>query len=734
MPGGALSAGLLGAALLVVAVLGSRPAGTTGALRVLLVALRWLSAAALWLLAAQPSWWGERLAKDQGAIAVLWDTSASMGVGNPSRGSRAAALIERWRSSADGARARFYTLGDGVKPLAAGTKTLEVPAESGRTALWDGVEQLAGEVGQLGALVVVSDGADTTERAPPQKLDVRVHAVSVPDRTPLRDDGIASLHADAVAFLRSEGRVQADIRSSGLPAHEATIRLIRQGAASAQGGRSESSRVVDQQTVQLPEDGSVSVELRFEPAALGRELYALELDEAPQDDIPSNNRRAFIVRVTRDRLRVLHVSGRPSWDQRFLRGFLKRDPSIDLISFFILRSTFDLPNSDTSEMALIPFPTDELFSVHLSSFDVVILQNFNFGPYRMEGHLPRIAQYVREGGALAMLGGDLSFEAGGYATTPLASVLPVSLSDGGPKSKLAPGSFRPVLVRELARHPLLELHPDRTQNLSAWASLEPLTDVHRFLGLREGGHALLVHPKLRAGAERLPVLAAGRFGKGRSLALGTDTTWHWSMPTAAAGGDPAVYDRFWDRALRWLAKDPLLDPSQLSTDRERYAPGQAVHLRGVARGPDYTPRQPGEVSLWVVSPSEGDVQQVTVEPDVDGNLEAHFEAPTGVGIYELVLREGGSALASVPFLVERGGAELADPRPAPKALAELAIRTGGRSFATPEKAPDLASLDAVRTRTLGTERMTPFSTPWTAALVVALLCLEWWLRRRSALP
>ena len=48
--------------------------------------------------------------------------------------------------------------------------------------------------------------------------------------------------------------------------------------------------------------------------------------------MPENNKRAFLVRVTRDKLRVLLVAGQPSWDERFLRAFFKRDPAIDLIS------------------------------------------------------------------------------------------------------------------------------------------------------------------------------------------------------------------------------------------------------------------------------------------------------------------------------------------------------------------------------------------------------------------
>ena len=44
----------------------------------------------------------------------------------------------------------------------------------------------------------------------------------------------------------------------------------------------------------------------------------------------------YVLKVIRDKVRALQVVGRPSWDERLLRRLLKRNPNVDLISFFIL--------------------------------------------------------------------------------------------------------------------------------------------------------------------------------------------------------------------------------------------------------------------------------------------------------------------------------------------------------------------------------------------------------------
>ncbi len=56
-------------------------------------------------------------------------------------------------------------------------------------------------------------------------------------------------------------------------------------------------------------------------------------------------------------------------------------------------------------MSLIPFPTRELFEQELPSFDLIVLQNFEFRPTASATYLENIRSYVEGGGGLVMLGG-----------------------------------------------------------------------------------------------------------------------------------------------------------------------------------------------------------------------------------------------------------------------------------------------------------------------------------------
>ncbi len=723
VPGGATTALLFGVVLFCLCVAGSF-VQARGLRRVGLILLRWLSGVAIFALTSQPTFWAERVRTEPGKLAIVVDVSRSMGVrtNDETRAQRVQSLLAGWRDSPEGKDAEWYALGEDVAPiegqLGQPTDRLFSPRAP---ATWLGrrVSELS-QREDLGAVVVVSDGADTQGSGGPKELGARVHSVFAGDGRPLRDDAIVRIQPDAVAFLHGTARVHVTLASTGLGARALTVELKRQG------------RILASETVQVEEGGETSLELQFEPRDLGREVYAIELAVDDRDDVPENNVRPFMARVTRDRMRVLHVSGRPSWDQRFLRGFLKRDPSIDLVSFFILRSVHDLTMSSPSELALIPFPTDELFRQHLTSFDVVILQDFDYAPYQMQPYLPLIRDYVAQGGGLAMIGGSLSFDGGGYGSTPLAEVLPVRMRASDPAGAvIVEGSFSPEPVAGLLHHPLLELYPEPAQTVAAFRSLDPLVGANALLGVHKSGLVLLEHPSARTpDGSRLPVLSVGRYGRGRTLAFATDTSWHWSMPTAGRGKDPSAYDRFWDRGVRWLTRDPLLEPASVTLSRENYLPGASVEVTGLARDDSYRALKHQELVVEVRDATGAAHGRVSAQSDEQGRLQATLHAPSEPGAYQAVLLSEGKDLAQMPLLVELSGVELSDPRPRPEFLADLSNRSAGRFVSSAAQAPALKAFDASRSTSLGTERHAPFSQAQWAVLLFVLIALEWGLRRR----
>ena len=85
------------------------------------------------------------------------------------------------------------------------------------------------------------------------------------------------------------------------------------------------------------------------------------------------------------------------------------------------------------------------------------------------------------------------------------------------------------------------------------------------------------------------MLAVTDAGKGRTLALLTDTSWHWGFLAAGAGDDGRTFQRFWESAIRWLVRDPALTLLRVELDRVEYRRGQAAAARVRTLHADYTP-------------------------------------------------------------------------------------------------------------------------------------------------
>lgn len=771
IPGGAVAAALLAVALGLLAVAGLWDLRTVASRRARLglASLRVLSALVAWAVAVQPTWASEDVVRAPGNLVVLFDASRSMTVAagpDGTRAQRAERLAARWRaqggSEAGSARSavasRVLRFGADVREASLGSIASSLAAVDDDTRIVAALRRVVDDDADVGAVVVVSDGADRAAvaaraaraGAAPEgtgvdldalrRLGVRVHTVAVAPAEDLPDDAVVDVQADPTAFVRQPGRARVTVRSSrGGP----RVVSLRRGGA-----------VVREAVVDVPAGGEASVDLPFVLDRLGRYAFTVSVPVVDQDVVPENNERAFVVRVVRDKLRVLLVCGRPSWEQRFLRAFLRRDPSIDLVSFFILRTAADLTMSSPDELALIPFPTDELFSEHLGSFDVIFFQNFEFGPYQMASYLPGIRDFVLRGGSFAMLGGDLSFANGGYAETPLADVLPVTLPAGSAPEdqRVDLGAFRPALRADAVRHPVVALGADDARTAALWRALPELTGVNRFRRARDEARVLLEHPTLRdESGGPAPVLVLGERGRGRVLALATDETWRWGMQAQAGGQDDAVHERFWDRALRWLARDPALDPARLAVDRDAVGPRARVRVTGELRDSRYVPLAEQRVAIAVLDEAGVEAGRTEARTDADGRVQASLEAPETPGAYRVVAllaptagdvgparagRASGGAsgepapIAEDVLVVERGGPELADVRARPDVLRAIAEATGGQAYASIDDVPPLARLDASRARARALTVQRPLGGMGGFLALVVVFGAEWLSRRR----
>lgn len=183
----------------------------------------------------------------------------------------------------------------------------------------------------------------------------------------------------------------------------------------------------------------------------------------------------------------------------------------------------------------------------LGGYDVVVLSDIGANTLLIPpdtftsavvrpNRLSALKFWVHGGGALAMIGGYLSFQGieakANYRSTVIAEVLPVELELGDDREETPEG----------ARCSKTDLeHPITSKLEASWP---------RLLGFQrlqaKGGAEVLATVNDR------PLLVTGEFGTGRTLAFASDIGPHWVPPEFS---EWSGFGTLWSAAVSWLAKE-----------------------------------------------------------------------------------------------------------------------------------------------------------------------------------
>ncbi len=728
--------------------------------RGVLVGLRLLVYAIAVVLLLEPAVELKHVTKIKNHVAVLVDTSRSQTLQvdeGETRLGRAQAFLQRdavqrlLTTPHEDHLFDLFTFDQGVNPTTLqGAVDPKLPAEGDATRILEAVEDVTNRVGRrdLGGFVLLSDGIDSgllggrvrrgegldqETRAFIERLGVPIHVRTTARSEGLRDLAVEQVLYDDFAFVRNKVSVDVVLRVVGFEPATIPVTLRREG------------ELLQTQEVEVgPDATEYRVTFEFVPQQIGKEIYSISAPGYSGEALRENNRKDFVLKVIRDKIRALQVVGQPSWDERFLRQLLKNNPNVDLISFFILRTNENVQLVPNDELSLIPFPTRELFEDELGSFDVVLFQNFNFRPYGMSQYLPRIADYVRDGGGFAMIGGELSFTSGGYYGTALADILPVRIPPPGAREAMVDTrEFVPQLEEAGLRHPITQLAFDPALNREAWAALPPLEGTNLVLGPQEGATVLAAHPQIQANGQPLPVVTVQEVGEGRSMAVTTDTTWRWAMEGVGQGATSRPYFAFWNAAIRWLIQDPELKLLKVEVAETVVPPGGDAHVNVRLVRSDYAPAAgvTGQLDLLfrplaALDGQEAEATTALQRPfttDDRGLVELTLpvDQPGAWTVRAAATTEAGKLTDEDIFLVTLDTQELRSIQPREDLLQQLAQASGGSYAALPDDDADDLTFKPARVTQVNRRRVIEV---WDSlavfALICALLAAEWMLRRR----
>jgi uncharacterized membrane protein len=182
----------------------------------------------------------------------------------------------------------------------------------------------------------------------------------------------------------------------------------------------------------------------------------------------------------------------------------------------------------------------------LSAFDVVIISDIGANSFlipnetflrseKSPNRLELVADFVRDGGGLVMIGGYLSFSGidgkARFGMSPLADVLPVTMLSYDDRIEMSQGLDAEILEPD---HAVLGGTPAK------WPSLL-------------GYNRLIAKPDATVIARfgNDPILVVGTYGRGRTVAFASDLAPHWAPPEFL---EWPYYGKLWSAIAVWASK------------------------------------------------------------------------------------------------------------------------------------------------------------------------------------
>jgi hypothetical protein len=479
----------------------------------------------------------------------------------------------------------------------------EVPAAGAaftdlRLPLLRALERSGPDRGRVLGVVLLTDGQHNWGPSPAAKAGelgerkVPVFAVPLGALEPPPDIAVVAMKAPANVFKDVDANVEARVKVSGLPAQDVIVELLQGGKVNDP----EHTKTIHHDggdrlypvrfQVRMDRVGTQTLEVRARPA-----------DPRTREVSADNNRAAALVRVARDKARVLLVDGEARWEYHYLANALRRDRSMEPDGVVFLQprvgriSEAELEKTGNPRLTLpaAPPPAGEgrpELPDPLAKYDCIILGDV--APEQLPpAERRRLEKYVAErGGTLVLLAGKRSMPlAFAGDDDPLSRLLPVQQ----PHAVSPPAGFPVTLTHEGTLTPYLQMEPEPEKSAERWAGLP--RHFWGVVGRTKPGAVSLAFVADEAAPPAAAAAKAGKdtventqalivrqnYGFGRVLFVGLDSTWRWRFKV----GD-TYHHRFWGQVARWAASDKLL-------------PGGNRHVRFGSREPVY--RQGREVEV-----------------------------------------------------------------------------------------------------------------------------------------
>ena len=611
------------------------------------------------------------------------------------------------------------------------------PAEGLYTDLATNLQKAvsASEDEEIGGVVVVSDGRFNHGEDPlkvARMLGARgigLYPVTVGSRVPPRDIAVVKIASADVIHEKDPVEPRVLVKAAGFAGQPLTLSVREKG------------KVLAEEQFTVPKGGATAVvKLTFVPQGKGQHNYVVTVPVQSGEVFTGNNEKPFALSVLDRKLKVLLVDGGPRWEYRYLKNMFLRDKRIGL-TYLLLNPLTTSKEEIKRALEAFPHKREEMFV-----FDTIVIGDVN--PEQLSpGDLANLEAFVNDrGGSLIVVAGR-EFMPSAYGRTPLGAAMPVVAAEDARRDaeELPKDGFKLKLTGEARGSSVFRLSPDEKENTEIWAGLPKMMWYAPVKAVKPGA-VVWAHAGGADGTEfdsvtdvrKRAVILSHAYGLGRVFYVGTDGTWRWRYKVA-----DKYHHQFWGQVILWATSGRLpvgTERVKLGTDKFEYLDDEDVVVRARVLSSDMLPIADAMVSASLVRKSDDGVAATTrleYLAESGGHYEGKFPG-VRPGSYAVKLTipgmEGELAGVSADVeVIEAPTREMVELSADAELMDELALRSGGRSFALHEigRLPDV--LKPLKWHHVHT-REVPLWSHWLLLIVFcAIVTVEWVLRKIEGL-
>ncbi len=632
----------------------------------------------------------------------------------------------------------------------------ELQPSGSATDIWQALKTVLDGSSPPAAIVLVSEGQHNGSEDPLEMarragiMGIPIYTIGVGDPNPPKNISVSDVFVRSEAYPNEPFEVEAIIQTSGrsetnLPG-SLRVTLLQQSVG--QDGQLDTPVEIQTRDIPVPENSN-RIRLDFAHSGLpqpGDYQYTVRCETFPDETQTDDNEALApkLLKILDDDVRVLLVSGLPSWDYQQVYKLLWRDPNIHVSSWLqSLDETRSQPGNNEYVINRLPTTLPELLE-----FDVIMLLDPN--PIEFDEQWVQLLKdycKVNGRGLLYMAGPQFTSE---FFTKPsldgFRELVPVTFGDLEEvrfKEKLAEATDdsagKMLTVPYNMQHPVMSFRAESEENQRTWSKMPGIYWSFPALEAKPTASVLMERGDLVSAKGNQPLMVAGRYGAGSVLYFGFQGTWRWRP----VGLQAQFFERFWIQVVRFLVKTGARGERRGSINHEKseYELGERITLISKLLNEEYQPETRDNIEVVVQSAEDGRQQKVLLKrlPKQNGQYEGVFPA-SRVGSYTAKIdwgknSKGEELVKSANFKVVSPSAELGSYWLNEKLMRDISSQSGGKYF----RLDSIEQLPAELPNTV--DKFTRNSPPeplWDASwllrmsvflLPVILLTIEWACRK-----